>query len=210
MIQKITLTEGCPNGCNYCYAPFTPIKYYDLPELTGDYIMFQDMNFLQHPKAKEILRSLPKGKYEFTCGIDYRRLDQEIANLMKEKGFVKIRWAWDYGFSQQKVQQKTLKTLLKAGYKAEELSVFVLVNWKIPFVECCQKLDLLKVWNVKVNDCCWDGGYKLAKPVYWTPEQIKRFRKMCRKHNQLVLFKIDPEYKSKNPDPNLNLFGDEK
>jgi hypothetical protein len=82
----------------------------------------------------------------------------------------------------------------RAGYRSEDLSVFMIVNWKIPITECEKKLDLLKVWNVKVCDCCYDGGYKLAKPMFWTPEQIKRFRAKCRKHNQLVRFKIDPEY----------------
>ena len=89
-----------------------------------------------------------------------------------------------------------MEMFVNAGYAPRDLSVFMIVNWKIPYVECCQKLDLLKIWNVKVNDCCWDGGYAIAKPKYWTPEQIKKFRRMCRKHNQMVRFKIDPEYKS--------------
>ena len=154
------------------------------------------MNFLANPKARDILKTIPKRRYEFVCGIDFRRLDQEICNLMKQKGFIKVIWAWDFSFvSGQKKHQKVWRMFKKAGYKSEELSVFVLVNWKIPYVDCCRKLDLLKIWNVKVNDCCWDGGYKLAKPVYWTPEQIKRFRRACRKHNQMVRFKIDPELK---------------
>ena len=36
----------------------------------------------------------------------------------------------------------------------------------------------------------YDGG----KPIYWHEDQIKLFRKKVRKHNQLVNFKIDPEY----------------
>ncbi len=83
----------------------------------------------------------------------------------------------------------------EAGYRSEDLSVFMLANWKIPYVECCKKLDLLKVWNVKVNDCCFDGGYKQAKPKDWDIDQIKRFRAKCRLHNHMVLFKIDPELK---------------
>lgn len=193
-MKQIKFTDGCPNQCSYCYEQKN-IVVYD-PKIPEDReIQILDMNFLANPKAKEILRSLPKKSYEFICGIDYRRLDQELCSLMKEKGFVKIRWAWDYGFSQQKIHQKVWKMFLKAGYRASELSIFILVNWKIPYVDCIRKLDLMKVWNVKVNDCCWDGGYKIAKPVYWTPEQIKKFRFKCRKHNQMVLFKIDPELK---------------
>ncbi|MCD4759818.1 radical SAM protein [archaeon] len=194
-MKQIQFTSGCPNACSYCYEP-KEMKYYD-PEIPTDKeVQILDMNFLANPRAVEILKSLPKKKYEFVCGIDYRRLTQEIADLMKEKGFIKVRWAWDYQFGLQKIQKKTYQMFIKAGYNPKSLSVFILVNWKIPYVDCVKKLDLLKVWNVKVNDCCWDGGYKLAKPVYWTPEQIKKFRKMCRKHNQYVNFGIDPEFKS--------------
>lgn len=193
-MKQIQFTSGCLNNCQYCYEPkeintFNPI----IPN--NNEVQILDMNFLCNPNAIEILKSLPKKKYEFVCGIDYRRLDQVIVNLMKEKGFIKVRWAWDYGFVQQKTHQNIWKMFKKAGYKSEDLSVFMIVNWKTPYVDCCKKLDLLKVWNVKVNDCCFDGGYKLAKPHHWSIEHINKFRKMCRKHNQIVLFKIDPEYK---------------
>jgi len=191
--EKIQFTSGCPNSCAYCYEPKEIITYNpDIPQCNN--IQILDMNFLANPKALEILKSLPKKNWEFICGIDYRLLTQEICNLMKEKGFIKVRWAWDYNFSQQKIHKKVYEMFLKAGYKPNELSVFMIVNWKIPYLDCVRKLDLLKVWNVKVNDCCYDGGYRKAKPQYWDIDQIKRFRKSCRKHNQLVLFKIDPEY----------------
>lgn len=190
--MTIQFTKGCLNECPYCYEK-PPIECYN-PEIPDDkFTQISDMNFLCNPNAKEILRSLPKRKWEFICGVDYRRLDQEICNLMKEKGFIKVRWAWDYGFSQQRKQKNILRMFQIARYKAKELSIFILVNWKTPYVDCLKKLDLMKVWNVKVNDCCWDGGYKIAKPTYWTIDQIKDFRKRCRKHNQIVGFGIDPE-----------------
>ncbi len=193
-MKQIQFTKGCPNGCQFCYEP-KEIEYYYPPIPLDRQIQILDMNFLANPYAKDTLRNLEELKeYEFICGLDYRLMDQEIANLLKAKGFIKIRWAWDYNFSQQKTHKKVMEMFVKAGYKPKELSVFMIVNWKIPYVECCQKLDLLKVWNVKVNDCCWDGGYKQAKAKYWTPEQIKKFRKACRKHNQIVNFGIDPEY----------------
>ena len=194
-MKQIKFTDGCPNKCDYCDEPKVTPKFYE-PEIPPDKeVGILDMNFLSNPKAKEILFNLPNNRhYEFICGVDYRRLDWTIVKLLYDKGFKKIRWAWDYNFSQQKTHKKVLEMFVNAGYKPKELSVFMILNWKIPFVECCQKLDLLKVWNVKVNDCCWPGGYKQAKPVHWTPEQIKKFRHMCRKHNQMVLFGIDPEY----------------
>jgi len=192
-MKKIQFTKGCPHNCSFCYEPKEIITFNPaIPE--NKEIQVLDMNFLANPNHLMILRSLPKRKWEFICGVDYRFMTYGIANLMKEKGFIKVRWAWDYAFTQQKTHRKVLLMFKKAGYRAEDLSVFIIVNWKIPYVECCQKLDLLKVWGVKVNDCCWDGGYKLAKPVYWKPEHIKKFRSMCRKHNQLIRFKIDPEY----------------
>jgi len=194
MANKIKFTDGCPNGCKYCYEP-KEIKCYDpVIPITKELIQILDMNFLSNPKALKILSELPKQKYEFVCGVDFRLLTQNICNLMKEKGFIKVRWAWDYTFNSQKTHSKVWKMFKKAGYKSEELSVFIITNWKVPYNDCVKKLDLLKVWNVKVNDCCFDGGYRLAKPHHWDIDQIKRFRRMCRKHNQLVRFKIDPEY----------------
>ena len=55
-------------------------------------------------------------------------------------------------------------------------------------------MDLCKVWNVKIADCWFDNQLSPnIKPIYWTQEQIKEFRKKVRKHNQLVNFGIDPE-----------------
>ena len=194
-MKQIQFTKGCPNGCQFCYEG-KEMEYYNPKIPMNETIQILDMNLLANPNASNIIAQLGLSKHskELICGVDYRLLTQDISNWLKQHNFIKIRWAWDYNFSQQKTHKKVMEMFVKAGYKPKELSVFMIVNWKIPYVECCQKLDLLKVWNVKVNDCCWDGGYKLAKPVYWNPEHIKKFRAMCRKHNQLVRFKIDPEY----------------
>ena len=194
-MKQIQFTSGCPNGCIYCYEPIE-IKTYDPLVPLNEELQILDMNFLANPNHISLLKKLQfnKKKKEFVCGVDFRLLTQEICDLMKKAHFHKVRWAWDYSFNSQKKHNKVWKMFKKAGFKSEELSVFILVNWKIPYIDCCKKLDLLKVWNVKVNDCCYDGGYKITKPKYWTIDQIKKFRKMCRKHNQLVRFKIDPEY----------------
>ena len=196
-MQKIKLTDGCPNGCAYCYEPKVKPQVYALANFIplSKEVQILDMNFLSNPRAWNILLALPKRKYEMVCGFDFRRLNPKICSLLKEKGFHTIRWAWDYGFNQQKVHNKVWKMFRKAGFRSEDLSVFILSNWKIPYDECCSKLDLLKVWNVKVCDCCFDGGYKTPAAGFWKDDQIKNFRRKCRKHNQMVLFKIDPELK---------------
>ena len=194
-MKQIQFTKGCPNGCQFCYEG-KEMKYYNPKIPFNENVQILDMNFLANPNHISLLKKLQfnKKKKEFVCGVDFRLLTDEICDLMKKSHFHKVRWAWDYSFNSQKKHNKVWKMFKKAGFKSEELSVFILVNWKIPYIDCCKKLDLLKVWNIKVNDCCYDGGYKLAKPKYWTPEHIKKFRAMCRKHNQLVRFKIDPEY----------------
>lgn len=192
-MHQIQFTSGCPNNCRYCYEPKEVRVLAPVYPKKGEYNQILDMNFLANPDVMDILKGLPKAKYELVCGVDYRRLSPEICGLLKKKNFIKIRWAWDYTFTQQKIHKKVWQMLTRAGFKSEELSVFILVNWKTPYLDCCRKLDLLKVWNVKVNDCCWDGGYKIAKPHYWDLNHIMRFRAACRKHNQIVRFKIDPE-----------------
>ena len=196
-IKKIQFTSGCPNNCNYCYE-LKEMRYYT-PKIPMDQpFQILDMNLLSNPNALTIIAQCGLNKYpkELVCGVDFRLLNQDICNLLKQNNFIKIRWAWDYSFaSGQRTHQKVWRMFKKAGYRSEDLSVFILANWKIPYSDCIKKLDLLKVWNVKVNDCCFDGGYKKAKPKDWDIDQIKRFRKMCRKHNQMVRFKIDPELK---------------
>ena len=197
-LNKIQFTSGCPNQCSYCYEPKEVREYYpEIPE-GNDLVQILDMNFLVNHRKYiwlDQLKAANNKHYEFICGVDFRLLTQEICYKLKESRFIKIRWAWDYGFSQQKVHQKVWRMFKKAGYKSESLSVFILVNWRFSYIECLKKLDLLKVWNVKVNDCCFDGGYKQAAMGFWDPAEIKDFRKRCRKHNQMVLFKIDPELK---------------
>lgn len=215
MIQKIQLTAGCPNQCHYCYEK-PEMEYFPIPEITENQVQILDMNILANPNAKEHIEILGKKKvnnkvvyYELVCGIDFRRLTPDIARILKQNRFIHLRWAWDYGFSQQKIHKTIRNMLVKAGYNPKELSVFILVNWKIHYLECLKKLELLKIWNCKVNDCCYDGGYPKSEIDYnthprfndkrfWTYSQIKDFRKRSRKHNLMVRFGIDPNQSSQS------------
>jgi len=87
-----------------------------------------------------------------------------------------------------------MDSLLEAGYKRNDIMVFFICNYRISQRECLLKLDLCKVWNVKVCDCYFDGQVMPhVVPVFWTMSEIKEFRGKVRKHNQLVNFGIDPE-----------------
>lgn len=200
-VQRIELHRGCPWGHEYCYEP--PINEdFSIPELIKNEVQILDMNFLVRRDALEIIRELGakriNGKtvrYEFVCGVDYRFLTQDIADSMKASRFLRPRIAWDGPFSEQMKIKDVVEKLVKAGYRRNEVSCFMIVNWRIPYAECLRKLDLLKVWNIKVCDCCFDGGYKVAVPVHWTLEEMRDIRLKCRKHNQLVLFGVDPQDK---------------
>ncbi|MBU0958459.1 MAG: hypothetical protein KKB31_00800 [Nanoarchaeota archaeon] len=200
--QWIRMTEGCPHNHSYCAEP-TEIKVFGIPEIIRNKVKILDMNLLCKPQALDFIKELGSKRvnnkvvyYEFVCGIDYRFLTQEIANALKENRFKRMRMAWDFGMDQQYKIRDALKMLLKAGYRPNDIMFFMICNWKIPYKECCQKLDLCKVWNTKVDDCYFDNQLSPnIKPIWWTMGEIKTFRRKVRKHNQLVNFKIDPELK---------------
>jgi hypothetical protein len=204
--QWIRISEGCPNRCPYCMewreCGTKPI-YYPIPEIVRNQVKIMDMNLIWKPKALEIIKELGTKKvngkvvyYELICGIDYRYMNQELANALKESRFKNIRLAWDFELTEQKRIKKTIDMLLKAGYKKNEITVFMICNWKTTYETNLRKLDLCKVWNVKVADCWFDNQLSPnIKPIYWNIYQIKDFRARVRKHNQLVNFGIDPELK---------------
>lgn len=204
--QWIRLSEGCLNNCEFCRETKECGKepiYLEIPEIIRNKVKIMDMNLIYKPKAIEIINYLGCKRvnnkvihYELICGIDWRFTMQEEANALKNNRFKNIRFAWDHEFKYQLQIRDCVKKLIKAGYNPKELSCFIICNWKISYEDCCRKLDLLKVWNIKVNDCWFDNQLSPnIEPRFWTKEQIKDFRRKCRKHNQLVLFGIDPEVK---------------
>jgi hypothetical protein len=70
------------------------------------------------------------------------------------------------------------------------------VNWKITYTTCIEKLKKLKEWGVKVDDCTYNTTKKEKKPIHWTLDELIKFRREARKHNQEILFRGWSEYKS--------------
>jgi len=200
--QWIRISEGCPNGCPYCYEPKKEVVY-GIPVVVRNNVKIMDMNLISKPEALGILKELGQkrvnGKvvyYELVCGIDYRFMNQEISDSLKASRFINIRIGWDFGYSLQFKIKYTINRLLKSGYKSKKLMVFMICNWEIPYEELLKKLYLCAIWRVKVADCYFDGQLMPdVKPIGWTLEQIYDFRKRVRKHNQLVTFGVDPEIK---------------
>jgi len=169
-IQRIETHRGCPWQHEYCYEP-AEMTDFPIPTIVRNQVQILDMNFLCRENVLETIKHFGnvkvKGKvvyYEAVCGFDYRFLTQEIANALKKARFVNPRLAWDGHFSDQMKLKDAIGMFLKAGYKANDIMLFMIVNWRIPKTECERKLDLMKVWNVKICDCCYDGGYKHCTP----------------------------------------------
>jgi len=200
--QRIRITEGCVHNCSYCYEP-TEIKVFGIPEIKRNKVSISDMNLLCKPEAISIIKELGlkrvNGKviyYELICGIDHRFLTQEISDALHNNRFKKIRFSFDGNYKEQFKIKLAIDKLIKAGYKSKELMIFMVCNWKITLKECLNKLDLCKVWGVKVADCYFDGQVMpKVIPLFWDKNEIKHFRHKVRKHNQLVNFGIDPEVK---------------
>jgi len=198
--QWIRITDGCPNNCPYCYCP-TEIKTYDIPEIVRNDVKIMDMNLLANPNALNIITELGSRKvnnkvvyYDLVCGIDYRFLNMKKAIALTHLRLKKIRFAWDWYYKDQYKILDTIKLLKKVGFKKKQMMVFMICNWKIPYEECCKKLDLLKVWGVQVADCYYNNQtFPNVIPIGWTDQENKDFRHKCRKHNQLINFGIDPE-----------------
>ena len=205
--QWIRITEGCPHNCPYCYEP-QEIKVFDIPEIVRNKVKIMDMNFLVPKKNPlSLFQQLPLRyngdfiRYEFICGIDYRFLNLEIAREMKSHHFERIRLAWDWWYKDQLKIKDALLILYKAGYNPKDIIIFMICNWNIPYNECVKKMDLCKVWNVKIADCYYDNQINIHKrfiPIGWTTVEAYSFRESVRKHNQMVLFKCDPEIKKRH------------
>lgn len=190
------------NQCPFCYEP-KEFKVFPIPEIVRNDVKIIDMNLLSKPEALNIIQELGRIKvnkkvvrYQLVCGIDYRFLTDQIAEALRKSRFEHIRIAWDWGYDRQLKIKDAIENLIGTGYRAKDIMIFMICNWKIPLSENCLKLDICKIWGVKVADCYFDGQtMPNVKPIHWTQEEIKQFRAKVRKHNQLVNFRCDPELK---------------
>jgi hypothetical protein len=207
--QWIRISEGCPNACAFCRESFENGKgeiYYDIPEIKRNKVKIMDMNLTAKNQFIDIANHLGNCKannkvvyYELICGIDYRYMNQARANALKNNRFVNIRLAWDHALQEQRKIKSCIQMLLKAGYSPKEITIFMICNWLTPYNHNLIKLDLCKVWSVKVADCYFDNQLSPnIKPIHWSLNEIKDFRRRVRKHNQIINFGIDPEFDCNN------------
>lgn len=205
--QMIRLSEGyCPHKCSWCYEHIysIPKQDYEIPYIVKRDVRISDMNLLASPQALEKINSFRSIRVErkvvyphLICGIDYRFLTTEIANALHFNRFVRIHIAWDRTIKHMEHVKNAIRMLIDAGYKAKSLSVFMICNHPdISFDECMNKFYTCHSLGVKINDCYYDNqfGRKKKIPIGWTENEILAFRKLIRKHNQIITFGIDPEF----------------
>jgi hypothetical protein len=155
----------------------------------------------------ELLAEIPRLKYkgkvvrcESQSGFDGKILEQrpELAVALKKARFDNPKIAWDSGYDQWRRIKKQIDILVKAGYHKEEISVFMIFNWDIPFIEMEKKrLKCLK-WKVQITDC----RYRPITQLYdhfnfyfpqtsedyfihpkWSDAEVKQFRRNVRRQN---------------------------
>lgn len=213
-VQYIEINRGCKRQCPFCYAD-PNYKVFEVPEIKSNKVQIWGEGILFDQKVKEKIIELGSKKvnnkvvyYSLGQGIDFRLLTEKIAELLsknrfgiinnKKNWYKGIKFAWDRKLDQEKGILKTIELFEKVGYKRKAMQIFVLVNWKIDYETCLYKLEKLKEWGVKIDDCTWDTTKRQKLPFYWTKEQLVDFRKKARKHNQLINFDgYDPEQNKK-------------
>lgn len=159
--------RGCIRKCSFCGAWKLEPKRYDktpdelLKELSiigKNRVIFFDNNFLANKHIKEILKDLSelrikgtKMVYESQSGFDGRLLEKDpvLSEMLKKANFQNIRFAWDNAVSEYSSIKRQLSYLTNAGYKAEDISVFVIYNFNISYEDMLKKLE----WGVQIADC---------------------------------------------------------
>ncbi len=140
---------------------------------------------------------------ESQSGFDGRLLEKrpELAVALKKARFVNPKIAWDGKYGNWKHIKNQIEILNNAGYPSKDISIFMIFNWKIPFIEMEKKR--LKCWEYKVQitDCRYrpieqlhdhfNARIKQTSQDYyihgkWTDDEVKQFRRNVRKQNICV------------------------
>ena len=212
------LMRGCIRRCKFCGAwRLEPKIIYknaeeivdEIKKIGKNIVIFYDNNFLANPYIKEILKSFSTLKvnkkpllFESQSGFDGRLLENnpELATLIKNARFQNVRIAWDNDIIDWPRIKKQLNHLIKAGYKASDLTVFMIYNFDISPIKMIEKIKYCYEWGVQIADCRYrpleaifdnykpmlsqnSKDYYIHKEGGWTDNDVKTFRKIVRLHN---------------------------
>jgi len=221
--------RGCVRRCTFCGVwKIEPKLYYKTSEeliseiktVAKNKVIFFDNNFLANKHIKQILSDLinlnVNGKpmrFECQSGLDGRLLerDPELAHLLRRAHFHNLRIAWDNSLSDFRSIKRQLDYLQEAGYRPQNIFVFMIYNHDIPYEKMMKKVDFCEKWGVQIADCRYrplealkddynPGKYRngQTKDDYyihtkggWSDQKIRNFRKRVRQHNIWIRYAKD-------------------
>jgi hypothetical protein len=213
--QIIHTSRGCKRRCTFCGTwriepEFTCVDSV-LPMIQKRKLVFYDNNLLANPNIDNILRELAEYKTksghplhcESQSGFDLHLLTQSRAKILKSAHFVNPRIAWDGPYNAWANVKKAILALENAGYKREDIYVFMIYNYALQYTEMRRKLEACRRWGVRVIDCRYrpldyiEDNYKPG-PVPqtlgeyyihegWTDAQVREFRRAVRRQNIAIL-----------------------
>ncbi|MEA4956571.1 hypothetical protein SDC9_07706 [bioreactor metagenome] len=222
--QIIHSTRGCIRRCGPCgvyeIEPKFTYKKSIKEEIIKKKIIFYDNNFLANKYVENILNELIELKKEkkinyceSQSGFDGRILNKKpfLGKLLKKSGFKNPKIAWDGSFDEKDNIRKQVNILIESGFKPSEISIFVLYNFEIPYVEMERKR--VEAWKlgVQISDCRYrplsadfdnysphkrTGQSKEDYFIHpkWTDEEIRLFRRNIRSHN--ICIRLGSKYYS--------------
>jgi hypothetical protein len=209
--QIIHASRGCVRKCRFCgtwkIEPQLIFKKSVKEEICSKKLIFYDNNLLENPFIENILNEIIQEREnrnfiicESQSGFDGRVLlsKPHLAILLKKAGFINPRIAWDWGFSYYKEIKSQIDVLKDAGYRNNEIYVFMVYNWDLPFKEMEKKRVKCWEWKVQIADCRFrpldqvfdnydprkvqtDKDYFIHKN--WSDQEVKQFRRNVRRHN---------------------------
>ena len=213
--------RGCIRRCAFCGVwKIEPERRYKTSEelveeieaVGKNRVIFFDNNFLANKYIKEILRDLTNLKvngkpvsFECQSGLDGRLLERDpgLADVLKKAHFRNVRIAWDNSLGEYRSIKRQLDYLVGAGYKPQDVFVFMIYNYDIPYEKMLKKLDHCKKWGVQIADYRYrpldsvkddykpgkfrtgqsGGDYYIHSKEGWTDRKVRDFRKRIRQHN---------------------------
>ena len=222
------MMRGCIRRCKFCgtwkIEPERTNKNMkevinELKEIGKNKVIFYDNNILANPFIKDILKEFHKlrinGKpviFESQSGFDGRLIekDPELVDLIKKARFDNVRIAWDNSLNDKDSIKNQISLLIKSGYPAKNLSVFMIYNFDVPYDDMLEKIGFCGEWGVQITDCRYrpleldyddysphkrfgqpKGSFYIHEKSGWTDKKIRDFRKQVRKHNIWIRYARD-------------------
>jgi radical SAM superfamily enzyme YgiQ (UPF0313 family) len=171
---------GCPYGCSYCaskilFDGFVQREPYDvineIKELYAigvrDFTFYDDallVNADSHIKVilKEIIKSALKLRFHCPNGIHVRFIDDELANLMKESGFITLRLGLETINSERQAKtggkitveafKEAVTRLKRYGFTKREIGVYLMYGLLGQGLEEVKEgVKFLKNLDVRIN-----------------------------------------------------------